>query len=265
MKQKHHRDWYTVITAILVIGFLLVLTVGGFQLVLQELYDGRGKQNYLKAYAAAEAGLELALYKLKEDWLWYGYYEEKAFSSDVFSDTVRQPEYSYEFLWKAQSHTWQLWWVGWAWVSQLDIIPLFWISQDGNIYRVTSWLEFQASNDIVWNIVWQDIGVWWSWNFHGGTSIDLKELQQSWNFHFINSDINSFLATDEVKYLFVYNTWQQAQQYNLTSTSSTDYFTLPRHDIISSGKVWNFRQNIRTSIDNTEYLWLLRYSIFAWD
>ena len=62
---------YTIISAIMMVGFLLVLTTGTLNLVLQELQDSRGQQNYIKAYAAAEGAMELGLYRIKERG--YGY------------------------------------------------------------------------------------------------------------------------------------------------------------------------------------------------
>ena len=57
---------YSVIAAILMIGFLLVLTTSTLNLVLQEMQDGKGRQDYMKAYAGAEGAMELALLKIKD-------------------------------------------------------------------------------------------------------------------------------------------------------------------------------------------------------
>ena len=254
MKSSINKDWYAIISAILIIGFLLILTVWWFQLVLQEVYDGRGKQNYLKAYAAAEAGLELALYEVRDKG--YAYFEERPFSVDIFWDSLRNAQYSFEFLWKVDSYTWN---IAAAWV---DIIPLFWIDSDEEIHRVSTWLHLEASAEIAWNVLWEEVWVWGSWGFDWATAIDKKELEEAGSFTLINSDLNSFLNTPEIKYLLIINTWSEAQEYTLTSPT---FFTLPRHDIISSWKVGNFTQNIRTHLDNTDFLWLLRYSIYAWD
>lgn len=262
--QNTHTSWYAIISAVLIIGFLLILTVWWFQLVLQEVYDGRGKQNYLKAYAAAEAGLELALYEVQEKW--YGYYEKKWFSSDIFWDSPRNAQFSYEFSWKVSEHSWSLQ------TSQIDIIPLFWIDTDGEVYNISWWLELSTDSDsrLAWNIVWEDVWVWGNWQFDSGTKqVDRKWLEDAWNFILTNSLLDDFIATPWEKYLFIMNTAEtqswEAIEYTLTSSWNNQYFTLPRQDIISSGRIGNFTQNIRIDLDNTEYLWLLRYSIFAWD
>jgi hypothetical protein len=46
---------------------LLVLTTGIFNIILKELKDNRAIGDYIKAYAGAEAGRELALLKIKEN------------------------------------------------------------------------------------------------------------------------------------------------------------------------------------------------------
>jgi hypothetical protein len=48
------------------VGFLLVLTTSTLNLVLQEMQDGKGRQDYMKAYAGAEGALELALFQIKD-------------------------------------------------------------------------------------------------------------------------------------------------------------------------------------------------------
>ena len=77
------------------IGFLLVLTTGTLNLVLQEMQDGKGKQDYLKASAAAEGSLELALLQNKD------------------------PRISYSFEGRVQTHT------GKIDAFETEMIPLF--------------------------------------------------------------------------------------------------------------------------------------------
>ena len=70
--RKNNKQWYSVIIAMLLIGFLLVLTVTVLNLVLKELRDNRAMWDSMKAFAWAETGKELALLKIKEEW--YGIY-----------------------------------------------------------------------------------------------------------------------------------------------------------------------------------------------
>ncbi|MCH8518664.1 hypothetical protein LAT59_02800 [Candidatus Gracilibacteria bacterium] len=253
------KSGYAIISAVLLIGFLLVLTAGSFHLVLQEMFDGRGKQNYLKAYAAAEAGLETALLQVKEQG--YGYYEKNDFSGDILGDDVKIAQVSYEFLGRVQAHTGELAGFG------VDIIPLFWIEDtgignDGIVHNLGLGLELDAPDSIVWNIVALEVGVSGSGEFRSHEKqVPRKSLEESGDFLVGNTNLDAFLQIPEEKYLFIVNTVATPQNYTLTSGS--DYFTLPRHDIISSGRVGNYVQNIRTHLDNTEFLGLLRYSIFS--
>ena len=63
--------------------------------------------------------------------------------------------------------------------------------------------------------------------------------------------------------------WSDIMDYELRTqatdliTSSTEFFSKPVWNITSSVTVWKYRQNISTSIDNTEFLNMLKYSIFS--
>jgi hypothetical protein len=55
INNTHNRKGgYSIIAAVLMIGFLLILTTSTLNLVLQEMQDGKGRQDYMKAYAGAE-------------------------------------------------------------------------------------------------------------------------------------------------------------------------------------------------------------------
>lgn len=252
------KSWYAIISAILLVWFLLVLSAGSFHLVLQEMYDGRGKQNYLKAYAAAEAWLEEALLKVKQEG--YGYYEKKDFSPDILWDAIKIAEVAYEFLWKTQSYSGDLEAFG------VDIIPLFWIDSDGGVHNLENTLHLATTDSaLAWNIVWKDVWVGGNGSFESSMKqVDKKTLEDTGNFTLTQSNLDAFLGLDEEKYIFIVNTSDVSLSYTLNSTWN-NFFTLPRHDIISSGRAGNYVQNIRTQLDNTEFLWLLRYSIYAWE
>ena len=267
MKLASHTSstwWYAILSALLITGFLLILTAWTFHLVLQELYDGRGKQNYLKAYAAAEAWLEEALYLVNR--YDYGYHKNQAWTSDILSDDIRIPQVAFEFESKVQEYSWSLD------PFDMDIIPLFWRDSEGKYHNIKWGLQLAVDNDIddkviAWNIIWLKVGVWWNWSFQSETqkvpqrAFDPDSSIQKF---VINDDyLENFLKLDEMRFMILINNSSITQDYTLTST--WEYFTLPRHDIVSSGKIGRFTQNIRTEIDNTEYLGLLRYSIFWWE
>ena len=250
-------SWYVIISAIFLVWFLLILTTWSFHLVLQEMYDWRGKQNYLKAYAAAEAWLETALLKVKQEG--YGYFEKKDFSSDILWDDIKRAEVSYGLLWKTQRYEGSLesFWV--------DIIPLFWIENTWVVRNLLATLKLEANNNIAWNIMWRDIGVWWNGGFESSSKqIDKKSLEDSGHFSLENDSLDAFLWLNEEKYILILNTAEWPLDYSISSQWD-NFFTLPRHYIISSGRVGGYVQNIRTELDNTEFLWLLRYSIYAWE
>ena len=251
------KSWYTILLAIILTWFLLMLTTWGFHLVLQEMYDGRGKQNYLKAYAAAEAGLELALLQIKEKW--YGYYEAQSFS-DILWDDIKTAKVWYEFLSRSQDHSGTLppFWI--------DIIPLFWINDNWEIHNISNNLTLKAEDSIWWNIIGFNAWVAWSGRFNSNAKqVNKKTLEETGSFLLTDSSLDAFLDINEEKYIFIINTDNTSNNYTLTTEWGNNYFTLPRHDIISSWKIWNYIQNIRTHVDNTEFIGLLRYSIYSWD
>ena len=257
--------WYAILSAILLTWFLLILTAWTFHLVLQELYDGRGKQNYLKTYAAAEAWLEEALYLVNT--FDYGYHEVRDWTSDILEDDIRTPQVSFEFESKVQEYSWSLD------PFDMDIIPLFWRDDTGKYHNITWDFNLAASSDIAWNIIWLEVGVWWSGWFDSSQKKVPKRVLQSKDgihqFDMSTVELDVFLKQEneadesrKIKFMILINNSTTTQNYILTST--WEYFTLPRHDIVSSGKIGRFTQNIRTEIDNTKYLGLLRYSIFWW-
>ena len=79
MKHYNNNSGYSIVISLLMVGFLIVVTSWVFNLVLGELNDNRGRENYLKAFAAAEWSLEIALLQIKEKG--YGYYGTGATSS----------------------------------------------------------------------------------------------------------------------------------------------------------------------------------------
>ena len=246
------REGYSIIAAVLMVGFLLILATSTLNLVLQEMQDGRGRQWYLKAYAGAEWALELALLDIKVQW--YG------FDDDTFKDTdnetlwngTRNPKIGYEFNSRVTSHS------GTLAAQWIDIIPLFatwalWVESISSIdFDVTSW-------DIVWNIITQDSGVSWSGNFTENTTIWEKTLT-TWTLWFSSVQIWSILSWQD--YLILQNLSNTSATYSL---SWTDWFTLPRAEVFSSAQVWKYKQNLKTVVDNTEFLWILRYSVYSWE
>ena len=269
-KQLFHRDlllqtnmkntnstslWgYSIIAAVLMVWFLLILTTSTLNLVLQEMQDGRWRQWYLSAYAGAEWALELALLDIKKQGYWYD--DDSFFENEMLGSWSKYPKISYEFNSNVTSYTASL---NPLWI---DIIPLFSI-WDSGISPVDA-IDFQNSDEsIVWNIVTQS---WWVSGKGSFTSETIVWEKTLWSG-------NEFVLSggQKIKDILSWEDYLVLQK--LETTGSSDYtlnwawggFTLPRAEVFSSAKVWKYKQNLKTIVDNTEFLWILRYSVYSGD
>lgn len=245
---------YSIIVSIIMIGFLLVLTTSTLNLVLQEMQDGRGRQDYMKAYAGAEASLELALLRIKEEG--YGY-NTPLEDSKILGTEIKEATVWYTFDGKVTSFSWTLD------AYETDIIPLFWIDNTEHSIREAS---LSAPDSIAWNIVWENGGISGVGSFHPLTETwekSLIEISGNQDFSFVtDTKVKDFLALHTGSYLVVYNTDLSSKNYTFTSP---EFFTKPRSSIESSAKVGKYTQNLETLVDNTEFLWMLKYSIYSWE
>lgn len=266
-----NNAWYSVVVSILMVGFLLVITSWVFQLVLSELNDNRGRENYLRASAGAEWALELALLSIKDQW--YGHYssientlnnksiilasnplDEGAFKSN-------EVRISYDMDSKVSSYSGSLQPLG------FDILPLFFIDETSTERKVEQ-LSFNIpwwESWISWNIISDNGGISWEWDFTSTTGVQIKSVGAG-GFVIDNTNIEDFLSdtSRQSNYLILFNTNSSTTiPYNLTSWDPDTFFTKPRAEIISSAQVGKYRQNFRTVVDNTEYLNVLKYSVFS--
>lgn len=252
-------EGYSIIAAIMMIGFLLILTTSTLNLVLQEMQDGKGRQDYLKAYAGAEWSMELALLKIKDKWYWY--YGE-LIDSQMLWNTHKDWRLSYEFDAKVQTYAWTLE------KFETDIIPLFWIDDAGLKHSIIGWMSFTDSsplNNIVWNIIGADKWMSWQGTFTQATTPWVKTLDGTGDFIISHSEtVWSLFTPSSENYLIVYNSTSSSLGYSFW-VSWTNFFTKPRATISSTAKVWKYSQNLETLVDNTEFLWILKYSIYSWD
>lgn len=265
VKIKKQNSWYTILVSLMIIGFLMVLTTWILNLVLREMNDNRWAWNYLKAYAWAEAAQELALLKIKNHWYWVYY---KIDFTDPKAKILRNDRNNqkeilimYNLNSKTKSYTWTLR------PFQQDVIPLFYIETDDSRNKIIDLrLEilnsFPDNSKMAWNIIshyWD--WIWWSSEINNWTKGQwrkkdwsfLDEIRISWNNWFLDRYLNNYLVVinlDENNDL----------EFNLSSTS---YFTKPTSKIISSAKVWNYKQNLETTLDNTAFLSILKYSIYS--
>lgn len=250
---RKNKKAYSVIIALLMVWFLLVLVVWIFNLVLKELKDNRWMWNYYKAFYWAEAGQELALLDIKEKW--YGINKKVDLLSDENNESIVLAKditnfnkandvlISYDLTNIITSN------YSWSLENlQYDIIPLFSINSSSWEQKVTNIslnITSSTPGDLVWNIVSNNSWISWTWSFD-------------------SSNISSFLidTSNSNNYLIITNAWNDILNYTLTSWNS-EYFSKPRGLITSSAKIWSYKQNLSTFIDNTDYLWFLKYSIYS--
>lgn len=262
-----NNSGYSVVISLLIIWFLLVLTTGIFNLILNEMKDNRAMGDYIKAYAWAESARELALLKINENG--YGYYDKINHNLNnrsiiMSSNPLNQATFkssndvliSFDIWSKVREYEWEL--------DSLehDIIPLFYVN-DLWEYKTTN-IDFSiilwTESDLAWNIIWKNVWLSWKWSNTNGVK---KILTSDW-FSYGEQDMNSFIRNSDTNYLHLVNTWNSGIiKYRLIANNTWEYFTKPETTIISSAEVWNYKQNISTDLDNTEFLNVLKYSIFS--
>ena len=267
---NYNKSWYIVIIVLFVVWFLLVLTTGILNLVLRELKDNRWRESYLKAYYWAEAWQELALLKVKQ--AWYSYYDK--INHDINNKSIilsenptkindfKRNKYafiSYDLNSKTDSYSWALlplWY---------DIIPLFYLTWSLNTLTEKKVKDLKllvtsgTPSDLSWNIVSKDSWISWIWNFNKKTIWKWRKSDLS----FLEEEIWSFLSNNNSNYIILFNSNSSPNSEIKYNISSSLPFTKPRTEIISSAQIGNYRQNLKTNLDNTEYLNILKYSIYS--
>jgi hypothetical protein len=258
----NNASWYSVIISLLLIAFIIVLTTWIFRLVINEMKSNRVMWDYLKAYAWAESAQELALLDIKEKG--YGYIGEVRAITDMkskllWTDTPfnqnKDVVMSYYNNGRVNSYNGSL--------SSLsyDIIPLFyiddtWEKKTNNVFlNVTAWVP----SDLSWNIIWKT-----SWISGIGTNLNnwAKKSLTSWSFEYWTVSVQYFLEDSDTNYLVLFNSGNNNIEYTLEANTD-EYFTKPRLDVFSTWDVWEYKQNLKTSVDNTEFLSILKYSIYS--
>lgn len=241
--------WYSIIAAVMMISFLIVFCSWTLHLVLSEMQDGRWRQEYLKSSAAAEWALELALLEIKKHG--YGVYAQKQ-DIDILGD--KKPVMSYEFVSRVQDYSTDMA------SNDTIIIPLFWIDEGGTLKNPSgSWISFNASDTVLWNIIGDTSGISWKWVFSSSTVWKVSDSDSS----SVSLSIESFISWNSGSFLQIYNAWSASQNVSVNFSGSSDYFTLPEATIYSNAKVWKYSQNLKTEVNNTDFLNILRYSIFS--
>ena len=268
MKNLNKKSWYTILISLLIIWLLLVLSTWILNMIMTEMKDNNGMWDNIKAYAWAESAQELALLKIKEKW--YAYYDKIDHSINnrsivLWKNSIDISKFnkwkevflSYDIWSKVSAYTWTLqplWY---------DIIPLFYIDDSWekkvnniDLSRI-SWID----ESLVWNIIWSDSGLSWNW-FNNNW---VKKVLNWFNELEYNTDsINNFINSSNNNYLVLFN-WENTGNivYNLKSLVNWEYFSKPKSVILSSWEIGDYKQNLETTIDNTAFLNILKYSIYS--
>ncbi len=281
MKHYNNNSGYSIVISLLMVGFLIVVTSWVFNLVLWELNDNRWRENYLKSFAGAEWSLELALLQIKKHG--YGYYGNDATLSwsGILAEDPANPKkakealVSYDLGSKTKSHSWTLAPLGYA------IVPLFFIGDRTSpppapapISTVPD-IEISGSNlgSLVWNLLWEDDGI----SGTGGSPINKDTLvpdaqlrvfatpDNAPEYEFKPITIENFLWDSNRENTSMYMILFNADGVNKLDyvISSSQFFTKPETKIVSSAQVGKYKQNLETELDNTEFLNILRYSIYS--
>lgn len=252
MQKKHTRSTkaYSIIIAVMMVSFLLVLCSWVLQWVLSEMQDSRGRQEYLKASAAAEGALELGLFAVKQ----HGYgFDQASVNIDALGRDKNSATMEYSFRSKTQLIESEL--------APFDtvLIPLYWINDTG--IQSISWdfIQFIASQDLAWNIIGSS-GLWASWkgNFTHSTSSKIKNINGSYT----QQDLKTFLWLNPGSYIQVYNSSTTSENFRL-ELAGWDYVTYPTVYILARWSIGRYHQNLDAKLNNTDFLRILRYSIFS--
>lgn len=263
MNYSNNKSAYSIIIAIFVIWFLLALTSWILKLILVELNDSKGVYNYLKSYYATSWAWEFVMLKIKDNWYWY--YDRVEFDkSDPISNILnykndKNPIISYDINSKVNKYE------GDIAPLEYDVIPLFYIEDNWSWWLVDMTLSSTDQNigDLSWNIVTNNWWLSWDWFFDKNTQWYLKQLDINSKFIIESKTIGTFLNENK-------NNFNYLVLFNSNDSNSIKYkidwkwwfFSKPRTEIIVSSKIWWYKQNFSIKYDNTEYLGMLKYSIY---
>lgn len=259
--KNYNKSWYSVILSILMVWFMMILVVWVFRLVFVESRDTRWMVNYLKAFAWAEASIELALLEAKNNnysvdyQVDYNNWKSKVLWEDINDFfPVTDVILSYDLNSASNSVEWRI--ESW----KFKIIPLFW-----NWTFVKNLSVSSLSDTIVWNILGENGGMSWIWSLNNSTIWNYKTISWSdvsfqnisvWNFLNNNSDSDKM-------YLILHNTWNSDIGYQAQALWTWEYLTNINTTIVWSGEINWLKQNLRVRFSSWEQLNLLRYSLFS--
>jgi len=263
MKNYKNNSWYSVILALLMVWFMMILVVWVFRLVLVESKDTFAMENYLKAFAWAESSIELALLKAKQNDYSINFevsQDQNSWITKVLAEDrsnffpTRDVKISYELNSASNSVEGDL--DPWS----FKIIPLFW-----NWIFVKNLTVSNINDEVVWNILSEEGWISWTGDFDNSNDWNYRTI--SWNeVSFTNKNIWDFLndnSDTNKMYLILNNTWDFSVDNYKVLSWDWEYLTNVITTIIWSWEIWDYKQNLRVKLNSWEYLNLLKYSLFS--
>jgi hypothetical protein len=289
------NKWFSLIIALLITAFLVVLSSWILTLVLQESKNTRLVFNTISTYAWAEWAIEYWLLKQKNHDEWFQDEivdgvdsDSKLLHENLTSSDEKIPDIEYKMETFSKSYRWSVE----TW--DFEIIPLFydeWEMMQTNSKKsnkLTSSVPLKKTTsfrlkwdwDFVWNIIWNDAAwdtfwIVWSWTLAASIWFWFPVIEGNWIFKQVEADTNlwwnvkkltlwnmsiwTFITTYNSNYLVLFNNTNNTLNYTLESNEG---FALPKSKIVWSAKVWNFRQNLMFEESKNRYFESLKYSIF---
>lgn len=285
--RKNINTWFSVIMAILITAFLVILSAWVLLLVLQEQKNTRLVYNSIATYEWALWANELALLKIKNHWEWF---EDSVENIDDDSKllgknnnitnkdvqiTYNIDNYSKEYEWTIKSWEYEiipLYFDEWEYIQTNSKNPNIWSSD----IKKTQDIKFTSSDNITWNIIWNNDDwetFWINWKWWKNSVVNSESI---WNIKTSEDDstnlwdwarkqdyweikISDFLSQYKQNYLIIYNPLENEVSYKLESDT---WFANPRLKVIWSWKTGDFRQNIEFTENKNRYLDLIKYSLY---
>jgi len=280
MKIINNKSWFSVVVAILVSAFLIVISMWVLDLILGEQRITRTVSDTISTYAWAEGSLELAL-------LWIMNHREGFFHSlDISQKTdknvnilAKDPEHliemkeqriGYDMETQSKNYT------GTALKDEFVIIPLF-FDKDNEINKPstknmekTTGLDVVIGNDVIWNIIGNNtegdtLGLVGIGRINGSTTGKMKQVG-------VTNDnegnkigysptkwVSEFMIENSDNYLILYS---NAPIFDYTIRSNNG-FSLPKISVTASSQIDNFKQNILFVEDKSRIFDALKYSVFG--
>lgn len=287
-----NNKWFSVVIAIMITAFLIVISSWILVLVIQESKNTRLVFNSISTYVWAEWTIEYALLKIKNHSDWFSdkidFKQDKdanMLAYNINKITNKDVVTSYEIINNSKSYSWviEFW--------EFAIIPLFvdnWElitnnskNPNKNTSSLSKVLTFKLGwdNNYVRNIIWNDaswITFWMVWTWSNNQSIwawflvdydngnmksidnDSLVLDDSKTIKLENIKIEDFLNKYENNYLIIYNVSDNKLNYLI---ESNELFSLPKLKIIASSKILNYKKNLEFSENKGKYMDILKYSI----